>query len=478
MLNNNLYPVILCGGAGTRLWPLSRKSYPKQFAQILSEVSLFQRSVLQFRAEGFAPPVVVTGEPFRFIVTEQLAATETDPSAILVEPEARNTAPAIAAAALHLAAEAGDRALMIIAPSDHVIADDAAFRAAIQAAAPAAESGAIVTFGIAPTEPETAYGYLDLGPEGDVSRPEPQKLARFVEKPDAAHAAEMLADGRHLWNAGIFLASAGTLIEAFRTHAPDTLAAVETSLADGRSDLGFIRPAHEPWAQADDISVDYAIMEKSENLVAMPLSVGWSDLGGWPAVQDASSRDERGNALSGDVLAMDCQGSLLRADSQGQVLVGIGLEDMIAVAMGDAVLVARKSDSQRVREAVDLLKTRGTSQATQLPREYRPWGWYESLSNGERFQVKRIMVKPGAALSLQSHMHRSEHWIVVQGTAQVTIDQDQWMLTENQSAYVPVGSVHRLENSGKVPVILIEVQTGSYLGEDDIIRYEDVYARA
>ncbi|MGR3458071.1 MAG: mannose-1-phosphate guanylyltransferase/mannose-6-phosphate isomerase [Pseudooceanicola nanhaiensis] len=472
----HIIPTLLCGGSGTRLWPLSRKSYPKQFARLMGEESLFQASARRLSGEGFAAPVVLTGDPFRFIVTEQLAAVEMAPQGILIEPEGRNTAPAILAAALWLADE-DPQALMLVAPSDHVIPDPATFRATVQAAAARAEAGDLVTFGITPTRSETGYGYLELAAGAEAGADTPQSLARFVEKPGAERAAEMLAAGTFLWNAGIFLFTAETLIAAYRLHAPDLLTAVEGALKGATSDLGFTRLEPQAWAGAQDISIDYAIMEKAENLAVMPYSGAWSDLGGWDAVWMESTQDAAGNACSDHATAIDCSGSLLRSETPGQEVVGIGLSDMMVVAMSDAVLVAPKSEAQRVKDAVSALKAKGVPQAVQLPRDYRPWGWYESLIIGGRFQVKRIVVHPGASLSLQSHHHRSEHWIVVEGTAKVTVDAEVKLITENQSVYIPLGAVHRMENPGKVPMVLIEVQTGSYLGEDDIIRYEDIYAR-
>jgi mannose-1-phosphate guanylyltransferase/mannose-6-phosphate isomerase len=472
-----IHPILLCGGSGTRLWPLSRKSYPKQFAKLMGEQSLFQASALRLKGEGFGAPVVVTGDDFRFIVTEQLAQVETSAGGILIEPEGRNTAPAILAAALWLAKTDAD-ALMLVAPSDHVIPDAEGFARVVQAAVPRAQAGDMVTFGITPVRPETGYGYLELADDAPMDATTPQTLTRFVEKPDAARAAEMLAAGRFLWNAGIFLFTASTLVAAYKAHAPAMLTAVQAALAEADPDLGFTRLAAGPWAQADDISIDYAIMEKATNLAVMPYSGGWSDLGDWDAVWLESGPDAAGNVTSEQATAIECENTLLRSETDGLHLVGIGLEDMIAIAMNDAVLVAHKSQAQRVKEAVAALKAKGASQAVQLPRDYRPWGWYESLVVGGRFQVKRIVVTPGAALSLQSHHHRSEHWIVVEGTARVTVDDEVKLLSENQSVYIPLGAVHRMENPGKVPMVLIEVQTGSYLGEDDIIRYEDVYARS
>ncbi|MBZ8118810.1 mannose-1-phosphate guanylyltransferase/mannose-6-phosphate isomerase [Roseovarius sp. LXJ103] len=472
-----IYPVILCGGSGTRLWPLSRKSYPKQFSALTGDGSLFQASARRVQGDGFAAPVILTGEPFRFIVIEQLAAAEIQPQGVLIEPEGRNTAPAVLAAALWL--EARDPgALMLVAPSDHVIPDEAAFRAAVLAAAPRAAGGDLVTFGIRPTRAETGYGWLELAAGADAEAQSPQALERFVEKPQADKAEEMLAAGNYLWNAGIFLFSVSALIKAFEDHAPAMIAPVRAAVEHAQGDLGFTRLDAGAWADVPEDSIDYAIMEPAQNLAVMPFGAGWSDLGDWQAVWQESGPDADGNVVSANATALDCAGTLLRSENAAQELVGIGLEDMIAVAMPDAVIVARRADSQRVKEAVAALTARGAKQATAFPVDHRPWGYFESLVIGERFQVKRIVVKPGAALSLQSHHHRSEHWIVVQGTAKVTVDADVNLVGENESVFIPLGAVHRMENPGKLDMVLIEVQTGSYLGEDDIIRYEDVYARS
>lgn len=476
-LPTTVHPVILCGGTGTRLWPLSRKSYPKQFSRLMGAHSLFQSSVQRVLAPGYAPPLVITGEPFRFIVTEQLAAIEVAAQATLVEPDGRNTAPAVLAAALWLAARDPD-ALMLVLPSDHVIADSEAFRRAIAAAIPCALAGNLVTFGITPIRAETGYGWLELAVDAEATADVPQPLARFVEKPDLAGATAMLTTSNFLWNAGIFLFTASSVLAAFRCHAPEMMAGVAGAVLGAQHDLGFTRLAAEPWQAVADISIDYAIMEHANNIAVMPLRAGWSDLGGWEAVWLESAPDASGNVTSQGATAIDCRNTLLRSETPGLELVGIGLEDIVAVAMNDAVLVAHKSDSQNVRVAVAALKAQGARQAENFPIDHRPWGWFESLIIGARFQVKRIVVKPGASLSLQSHHHRSEHWIVVAGTASVTVGDDVRLLTENQSIYIPQGAVHRMENPGKLPMVLIEVQTGSYLGEDDIIRYEDVYVRS
>ncbi|MGR3734569.1 mannose-1-phosphate guanylyltransferase/mannose-6-phosphate isomerase [Pseudophaeobacter sp.] len=467
-------PVLLCGGSGTRLWPLSRKSYPKQFSRLTGNESLFKASARRLSGQDYAAPVVITNSDFRFIVTEQLTEVAIDPGAIIIEPEGRNTAPAVLAAALHLHAQSPD-ALMLVAPSDHVVPDAEAFRAAVMAGVPAAQDGQLVTFGIAPTRPETGYGYLELAEAPQDFTATPIALSRFVEKPDAERAADMLAAGNFLWNAGIFLFSVRSILEAFRQYAPDLLSPVEAAVAEAKVDLGFLRLAPAPWAQAEDISIDYAVMERADNLSVVPFAAGWSDLGDWDAVWREGAEDGQGG--NGPVTALDCEDTLLRSEDQGLELVGIGLKDIVAVAMPDAVLVADRNRAQEVKIAVETLKERKVAQATMFPKDHRPWGWFESLAIGDRFQVKRIVVHPGAALSLQSHHHRAEHWIVVEGTAKVTIDETERLVTENQSVYIPLGALHRMENPGKLPMVLIEVQTGAYLEEDDIVRYEDVYAR-
>ncbi len=475
MNNANIHPVILCGGSGTRLWPVSRAAFPKQFVKLHGDGSLFQQAASRLSGEGFADPLIVTSAPFRFIAQEQLNDIGIQHSAIMLEPEGRNTAPAVLAASLW-AAQRDPNALLLIASSDHVVSDPAAFRNAVKAALPAALSGDIVTFGIRPDRPETGYGYLELE-EKDIEVCAP--LKRFVEKPDLADAEVMLAAGTYLWNAGIFLFRADTILEAFQKYEPSMVTHAEAAMRNSKQDLGFLRLDPEAWSRLKSISIDYAIMEKADNLSVMPYNGHWSDLGSWSAVADQSAEaaDENGNVVSNSAIAIDCDNSLLRSEDEGPRLIGIGLEDMIAIATGDAVLLAHKDQSQRVREAVDLLKKEGAKEATEFSRDFRPWGWFESLAMGARFQVKRIVVKPGGILSLQSHKFRAEHWIVVEGTAKVTIGDDVKLVSENQSVYVPLGAIHRLENPGDVPMVLIEVQTGSYLGEDDIIRHEDVYAR-
>lgn len=472
-----IVPVLLSGGSGTRLWPKSRKSYPKQFVPLVGETTLFQASALRLSGEEFAAPVVVTNADFRFIVTEQLAEISHAPGAVLIEPEGRNTAPAVLAAALWIAQTDPD-ALMLVAPSDHVVPDAVAFRAAVDAGVPAAQDGQLVTFGITPTYAETGYGYLELGAAPSKGESGPLALKRFVEKPDATRAADMLAAGNFLWNAGIFLFSVKAILDAFDAHAPALMEPARRAIAEGAQDLDFFRLAPAPWSELEDISIDYAVMERADNLSVVPYGAGWSDLGGWDAVLRESAQDGRGVATAGAATAIDCDNTLLRSEDDRVEIVGIGLKDVVAVAMPDAVLVADANRAQDVKLAVSALKEKKAKQATAFPKDHRPWGWFETLVLSDRFQVKRIHVHPGAALSLQSHHHRSEHWIVVEGTAKVTVDDEVKLVTENQSVYIPLGAVHRMENPGKVPMVLIEVQTGSYLGEDDIVRYEDIYARS
>ena len=467
----HIHPVILAGGSGTRLWPASRRAYPKQFAPLLGRESLYQTTLRRLSGEGFGAPLVMTGEEFRFMAVEQARELGLADARVVVEPAARDTAPAILAAAMLL--DGDPEALMLVAPSDHVIVDHAAFRAAVEAGRQAAGDGALVTFGITPDRPETGYGWLELDgrPEGAVD------VLRFVEKPDAARAQAMFEAGNFLWNAGLFLGRVTDFLTAFETHAHDLVLPVRRAVERAKGDLDFTRLDAESFAQARSVSVDYAVMEKTEHVLAVPLDAGWSDLGAWDALHAVAESDADGNVIHGTVTAIDCEGSYLRSEEEGLRLVGLGLRDMVAVAMRDAVLVAPKSRAQDVKRVVEDLRAAGAAQADDYPRFHRPWGWYETLCLGGRFQVKRIMVKPGGVLSLQSHMHRSEHWVVVEGTAEVTIGAEVRLVTENEGVYIPLGTVHRMANRGQLPMYLIEVQTGAYLGEDDITRYEDVYDR-
>ena len=473
-----IYPVLLAGGSGTRLWPLSRKSYPKQFSNLIGDTTLFQSSAQRLTSSktlGFAPHITLTNSDYRFIVGEQLQEAGVDPGPILIEPEAKNTAAAILAASIFVHSE-DENAVLLVAPSDHVIPGTEDLHAAIKVGLSHVQNRNMVTFGIKPTHPETGYGYLELS-KNPLDTYGSSVLEKFIEKPDLQDAKQMLGAGHYLWNAGIFLFRAQDMIDAFRTYAPETLDLISKAVTDASEDLGFLRLAPEPWSELKDISIDYAILEKAQNLVAVPYSSKWSDLGGWDAVWAESKPDALGNVTSETAHTIDCANSFLRSESSGQQVVGIGLNDIMAIAMPDAVLVAPKNRAQDVKKAVELLKTKDIAQAEIFPKDHRPWGWFESLALGDRFQVKRICVKPGASLSLQSHNHRSEHWIVVEGTAEVTIDEEVKLVTEGQSVYVPLGAVHRMENPGKLPMVLIEVQIGTYLGEDDIIRYEDFYAR-
>ena len=460
-------PVILAGGNGTRLWPKSRAAFPKQFTNLLGDESLFQRAVRRVTGADLSPPIIVTAEPFRFIVLEQLDQIGVGASAVLIEPEAKNTGPAIAAALAWM--QANDPAsTVLVAPSDHIIEDKEVFQATVKAAA---DYGGFITFGITPDRPETGYGWLEISdaPPGSGAVP----VRRFVEKPDATIAQSMLEQGNFLWNAGIFLAPFLDFQEAYHKHAPSLLSCASEALAKAKTELGFTRLDTEAWAAMNAISVDYAVMEHLSELCVIPWTKAWSDLGSWDAV-----KREMGNGTisDGSAIAIDCEETLL-SSPDGQPLVGVGLKDIIAVALPDAVLVTNRNAVQNVGRAVEILASHGIAQASEFPRDHRPWGWFETLAVDDRFRVKRIVVKPGARLSLQSHQRRAEHWVVVEGTAQVTIGETKRRVGENQSIYVPVGARHRLENADKSNLVLIEVQTGAYLDEDDIERFEDDYLR-
>ena len=469
-------PVILAGGLGTRLWPLSRKSYPKQFSSIIGEHSLFQQSALRLSSSSkikFEPHLILTNVDFRFIVGDQLQEVGIDPGPILIEPEAKNTAPSILAASLY-AFKNDNNAVLLVAPSDHVITDTSAFHDAINIGLSEVTAGKIVTFGIAPTSAETGYGYLEL------EKPSSHNVAnliRFIEKPTREKAEEMLEQGNYLWNAGIFLFRAQDMIEAFNLYDAQMCTAVTQALEKAKPDLHFLRLNVESWKECSDISIDFAIMEKARNLVVVPFSAGWSDLGNWDAVWTEMGPDGAGLAISPHAHAIECKNTLLRSESDTQELVGLGLDGIIAIAMPDAILVAHKDRAQEVKGIVAELKLKKVKQAEAFSKDHRPWGWFETLAITDRFQVKRICVHPGAALSLQSHHHRSEHWVIVEGTAKVTVQGEEKLVTEGESVYIPMGSVHRMKNPGELLLIVIEVQTGSYLGEDDIIRYEDIYSR-
>lgn len=464
-----MIPVILSGGSGTRLWPLSRDAFPKQFLALVGHDSMLQATWHRVAPLASGAPIVVAGETHRFMVAEQLREAGCADATILLEPLARNTAPAIAAAALEATRDGADPLLLVL-PSDHVIADADAFRAAVRAASAAAEAGALVTFGIVPTGPETGYGYIKAAAGEGV-----RAVERFVEKPDAATAAAYVASGDYAWNSGMFLFRASAYLAELERHQPEMLAACREALARARRDVDFVRLDQAAFAASPSDSIDYAVMEKTAHAAVLAIDVGWNDVGSWAALWQVAEQDGDGNAHHGDVLARDCRDTLAWGD--GRLLALLGLRDVVVVDTADAVLVAHKDHVQDVKAIVAELKRRGRAETSLHRKVYRPWGHYDSVDVGERFQVKRITVKPGAALSLQMHHHRAEHWIVVSGTAKVTRGDEVILLGENQSTYIPLGVKHRLENPGVVPLELVEVQSGSYLGEDDIVRFEDVYGR-
>jgi mannose-1-phosphate guanylyltransferase / mannose-6-phosphate isomerase len=468
-------PVILSGGTGTRLWPLSREGYPKQFWPLASERTMLQETAARATGPGFGPPIVVCNEAHRFLVAEQLRAAGVEGARILLEPAGRNSAPAIAAAALVAAERDGAEAVLWILAADHAVADLPALHAALRQAAAAAWAGRIVTFGMRPTAPETGYGYIEAG-EALADAPGVSAVLRFVEKPDAARARDFVAGGRHLWNSGMFVATAATLLAELDRHAPAVLAAVRPAVAAAGSDLDFCRLGAEAFRAAPSLSIDYAVMERTDRAAVVPAFIGWSDIGSWDALWAAAARDAEGNAAVGPVELVDCAGCYVR--SEGALTAAVGLRDAVVVATEDAVLVMPRDRAQDVRLLVERLRAAGRPEATAHRRVYRPWGHYEGLILGERFQVKKIQVRPGQKLSLQKHHHRAEHWVVVNGTAVVRRDAESILLRENESVYLPLGCVHRLENPGMIPLTLIEVQSGAYLGEDDIVRIEDTYGRA
>lgn len=474
MNDTPIVPVILSGGSGTRLWPVSRESFPKQLWPLVSDRTMIQETAMRAFGPGFAPPIVVCNQEHRFLIAEQLRAVGIEGVRILLEPVGRNSAPAIAAAAALVAEENPDAVLWMMA-ADAAISDLAALHAALEHAATAARSGHIVTFGMRPTGPETGYGYIQTG-AALAGVADTFAVARFVEKPDAATAARLIADGQHLWNSGMFVFTAGTLLAELERHAPDVLTPVRDAVARRKTDLDFIRLDVEAFAACPSISLDYAVAERTTRAAVVTAALGWSDVGSWAALWELGEKDANGNVVLGDAELVDAHDCYIRSD--GRLSAIIGLRDVVLVSTGDAVLAMPRSRAQDVKLVVDRLKANGRAEATAHNRTYRPWGFYESLIQGDRFQVKRIVVQPGRQLSLQSHYHRAEHWVVVNGTARVTRDKEEMILRENESVYLPLGCVHRLENPGKIPLALIEVQSGGYLGEDDIVRYEDTYGRA
>jgi mannose-1-phosphate guanylyltransferase / mannose-6-phosphate isomerase len=464
-------PFVLCGGSGTRLWPLSREAYPKQFHKIAGTETLFQQTCRRLTGNLFGGLSVLSNQKHRFLVADQLQETATQAAKIVLEPASRNTAPAACIAAM-MAARTEPESLVLLAPSDHVIADSALFAETIATGIDAAKVGALVTFGVAPDCPQTGYGYIETE---QANRPD-FRVKRFVEKPSLEAAQEFIDTGRYFWNSGIFLFKAVRMTELMERHAPDVLLACRRALDEAVEDLDFLRLG-AAYAEAPAISLDYAIAEKTNDLRCVPLTTPWSDVGSWSAVWSLMPKDDLGNVVhgEGEVMLADTKGSYAYSD-HGCVAL-LGMENVVVVATEDAVLVASKEHAESVKVIVERLKANGGAHALYHNRVYRPWGWYQSINRGDRYQVKCIMVKPGAKLSLQSHFHRSEHWVVVKGTLQVTKDTEVELLSENQSTYIPIGQPHRLANPGKIPAFLIEVQSGSYLDEDDIVRLEDIYGR-
>ena len=480
-----IQPVVLSGGSGTRLWPLSREKYPKQLLPLIGEDSLLQATVR--RTDGIAgfalaAPMVVCNEEYRFVIAEQLRLMER-PGTMVLEPTGRNTAPALTLAAL-AAAHGGADPVLLVMPADHVITDTDVFRDVVRQGADLATAGAVVTFGITPDTPETGYGYIQAGDTWGTAGNPARRIARFVEKPDLATAQSYLAQGSYLWNSGIFMMRASVWLAAIGACRPDILAACTGAWDKGSRDGEFVRVAKELFAACPSDSIDYAVMERitgaaaSADLptgVVLPLQAGWSDVGAWDALWQVLPKDDAGNVAQGDVLLHDCNDTLALSDDR--LLACVGVRDLVVVATPDAILVAHKNRTQEVKKIVDTLKQHKRTEGQIHRKVFRPWGWYDSVDAGARFQVKRIVVKPGGTLSLQMHHHRAEHWIVVSGTAKVTKGGETFLVSENESTYIPLGTTHRLENPGRVPLEMIEVQSGSYLGEDDIVRFEDVYGR-
>jgi mannose-1-phosphate guanylyltransferase/mannose-6-phosphate isomerase len=469
-----IYPVILSGGAGSRLWPLSRSLFPKQLLPLAGEQSLIQETALRAVGPAFGPILISCNVEHRFLIAEQMREAGIAPSAIMLEPVGRNTAPAAATAALMVVGK-DPEALILLMPADHIVQNRTAFQEAVAVAAQAAEQNRLVTFGITPSAPETGYGYIRRG-QPLTGAPGAFSVERFVEKPDAATAANYISSGEYCWNSGMFLFKASVFLSEMEKLEPGLLASCRQAVAQGKNDLDFFRLAPAPFESCKSNSIDYAVMERTDKAAMVPVDMGWSDIGSWESLWAAAVKDGTGNRTQGDVLLHGVRNSYLR--SEGPLVAAVGLEDIVVVATKDAVLVSHKAASQDVKKIVEQLEKSGRELHLTHRKVYRPWGAYESIDNGDNFQVKHITVNPGAKLSLQMHYKRAEHWIVVSGTAQVTCDDNVFPLRENESTYIPLGSRHRLENIGTEPLHLIEVQSGSYLGEDDIVRFEDTYGRS
>lgn len=471
-----ILPVILSGGSGTRLWPLSRELYPKQLLPLVGQQTILQETVCRLEGlDDIHSPLIVCNDAHRFMVAEQLRQIDHNPYAIVLEPCGRNTAPAVAIAAL-FAQQNGSDPILLVLPADHLINDAAAFQKCVVTGVQYAESGGLVTFGVVPTHAETGYGYIraatgSLPEQAGKAFP----VASFVEKPDLPNAEKYVASGDYYWNSGMFMFRSSCYLEELERHRPDILEACRKAITTLSSDLDFQRLDHDAFAACPADSIDFAVMEKTEKAIVVPLASDWNDIGSWSALWDVREHDDSGNVRIGDVLTTNTRNSYLQATSR--MIATVGIDDLVVVETADAVLVARKDRVQDVKDIVDQLKQRERKEALLHRRVNRPWGAYEGIDIGDRFQVKRITVNPGASLSLQKHHHRAEHWVVVKGTARVTCGEKVLLLTENQSTYIPLGEVHRLENPGQIPLDIIEVQSGSYLGEDDIVRLEDIYGR-
>jgi len=471
MSNFELFPVIMCGGSGTRLWPLSRAQFPKQFLPLVNDESMLQDTIARLPSKH-QTPVLICNEDHRFLVAQQVIEHEGTAPSILLEPEGRNTAPAVALAALNILEKQGD-ALMLVLAADHVIKDTNKFHQSIELAVKVAEQGRLVTFGIVPTHPETGYGYIKQGkPQNEFCF----DVAEFVEKPTEDVAVNYLSSGEYLWNSGMFLFKASRYLQELEKFRPDIFKACKAAMSDVQQDLDFLRPNKEAFLGCESESIDYAVMEKTDSAVVIPLDAGWSDVGSYSALWEICPRDKNCNVLKGDVIAQQTTNSYIH--SQNKLIATIGVDNLVVIDTPDAVLVANKDKVQDVKNIVEQLKANQRPEAVLHREVYRPWGKYDSVDTGERFQVKRITVNAGAKLSVQMHHHRAEHWIIVSGTAKVTLDEKTFLLSENQSTYISIGVVHALENPGKLPLEMIEVQSGSYLGEDDIVRFEDKYGRS